>query len=563
MKKRLFIYPALILFAGLLSFFVLSARISQINHLNMAKNTAMETTRILANLYDENMDLQSFAVAGQSTRISIISSTGYLLADSLAPYDDFQENRLMRPEIQAALNGSPESFVRHSTSLGMDYVYYALKIDTGDSYIFIRAAIAVEQVNAFFLESSGLLLLLLLIICALCFAIIRGIINRVTKPFEAIEKKLRLIGEGEYKTEPPGNSYEEITAINRTIDEVALMLHNSFTALKDEKFKLEYILNNIGDGIFVVDENKSIVLINEAAGTIFDAGLYISGKSLHYLSFDESLEKAVNDCISYERSALLELKIKERIFLTAIKRLPDTTLTMTVLTDVTESRENSKRREEFFANASHELKTPLTAIKGFNELMSINNRDECMNKYIDSITRETNRMLVLIADMLKLSELESTLDVKATPVSLRKIADEVHEMLFVAISEKSITFDLTGNALINADPEHVYELVKNLIENAVRYSNPGGKVSVKIEKSKRLTRLAVIDNGIGISPGEQSRIFERFYRIEKSRSGRGGGTGLGLSIVKHVCSLYGWNLSLKSKPGMGTEMAVEFANIVN
>jgi two-component system phosphate regulon sensor histidine kinase PhoR len=227
---------------------------------------------------------------------------------------------------------------------------------------------------------------------------------------------------------------------------------------------------------------------------------------------------------------------------------------MVVLSDVTENHENAKRREEFFANASHELKTPLTAIKGFNELAALHNKDEGIQKYVDSITRETNRMLALIGDMLKLSELETAQDTSPVPVQLAKIANEVREAVQPAIEEKAIIVEVVGDGSVTAEPGHVYELLKNLIENAVRYNNQGGKVYVKI----RRTQITVKDDGIGISPEEQTRIFERFYRVERSRSQQGGGTGLGLSIVKHICALYGWKLTLKSKLGVGTEITVAF-----
>jgi two-component system phosphate regulon sensor histidine kinase PhoR len=267
---------------------------------------------------------------------------------------------------------------------------------------------------------------------------------------------------------------------------------------------------------------------------------------------------AIKGCVNDLKSILFEWSYKGKIFFAAVKRLPQTDLTMVVLSDVTENRENQKRREEFFANASHELKTPLTAIKGFNELTAINNKDDSISKYIDSITRETDRMLTLIGDMLKLSELESAEEINPVPVSLAKIIDEVKGSLSGAFTEKHISFKSVGNGTVQADPAHVYELVKNLIENAVRYNEHGGSVSVSIESGRKTMHLVVSDDGIGIPPEEQTRIFERFYRVEKSRSQRNGGTGLGLSIVKHICALYGWNLTLKSKIGVGTDVGIAF-----
>ena len=229
--------------------------------------------------------------------------------------------------------------------------------------------------------------------------------------------------------------------------------------------------------------------------------------------------------------------------------------------NIDENKENARRREEFFSNASHELKTPLTAIKGFNELTELNNKNEDLDKYIAGISRETDRMLSLIGDMLKLSELENSANSGQIMlsddaiVSLAAIVADVQDTLSTAISQKYIKLNVVGDTDVHAEHTHIYELVKNIIENAVRYNKPGGRITVTIEKNA----ISVSDSGIGIPDDEQMKIFERFYRVEKSRSVKGGGTGLGLSIVKHICAIYNWKLSLKSKPGEGTEIIVTFS----
>ena len=560
MKKRLFLYTTLIIFAGLLSFFAASVYVTHTNNLNLAKDTVMETAQIYANLFDAETDISSFVKTSGDTRITIVLPDGTVLADSRPLDVSTLENHLDRPEIQAALNGSPMTYARHSESLGVDFIYYALKVNADDNYIFIRAAVPVAEINAYLFRSLPLLILILILVVLLCFVFIRSIINRITRPFNSIEQKLRLLSGGEYNAGPISGSYEEIDKITREIDDVALVLQKSFNELRNEKNKLDYILNNIGDGIFAVDENKNITLINNTALAIFDVTQNISGKNLNYLSSEKTLVSAIEDCAGSAKNALFELTLNGNIYLVTIKRLPDTKLTMAVLSNVTENRENSKRREEFFANASHELKTPLTAIKGFNELTGINNKDENINKFIESIARETDRMLLLIGDMLKLSELENMQTINPAPISLAKTVTEVRETVSTSIDERSIILETAGDGIVMAEQGHIYELVKNLIENAVRYNNQNGKVSVAIaiENDKKYVKLTVSDNGIGISPEEQTRIFERFYRVEKSRSPKNGGTGLGLSIVKHICALYGWNLSLKSKLGVGTEVTVIF-----
>ena len=558
MKKRLFIYTTLIIFAGLLCFFAVSVHISYNNNLSIAKDTVMETAQICAGLYRDETDLPSFVSVGGDTRITVISPDGSVLADSRPLDVGVLVSHLDRPEILAAANDEPEAHVRYSETLSVDFIYYALKVSSGDSYVFIRTALPVAKIDTYMFQSLPLLVILLLAVAALCFVFSRGMIGRIAVPFESVERRLRLLSSGEFTAAPLTENYEEIDAIIQRIDEVAQVLQDSIAELRNEKTKLDYVMSNIGDGLIVLDDAKDIALINTAALGIFSANQDIVGNNLNYLTNDKTLVETVRDCVNHEEDALFELNTNGRIYLTAVKRLPDTKLTMVVLSDVTENRENAKRREEFFANASHELKTPLTAIKGFNELAAINNKDEGINKYIESIARETDRMLSLIGDMLKLSELENTQELSPAPVSIAKAVYEVLETLSAAISLKAVNVEVVGDGMVEAEPGHVYELVKNLLENAVRYNNYGGRVNVTIESEKKSTWLFVFDDGIGISPKEQTRIFERFYRVEKSRSQRSGGTGLGLSIVKHICTLYGWKLSLKSKLGVGTEVTVDF-----
>jgi len=558
MKKRLFLYTTLLLLVGLLGFFGISVYITHLNNLNLAKDMVIETARNYAGLYDFNTDLAAFVKTGGDMRITIIAPDGTVLADSRPLDISMLENHLERPEIQAAANGSPAAFVRYSSSLGVNMIYYSLKVSGGDSFVFLRAAVPVAKIDAYLYQSLPLLIIVLLIVSLLCFVLSRGMVVNITKPLESVENKMRLLVSGEYTPEPIAESYEEINQLTRGIDEVAQILQNSFIDLRNEKSKLNYILDNIGDGLIVLDEDKKITLINSAALNIFNVKPDIIGKNFNYLSYENTLTDAVNESVTHAGGALFELSLNGRIFLIAIKRLPETGLTMVALSDVTENRENARHREEFFANASHELKTPLTCIKGFNELAAINNKDENLNKYIDGIIRETDRMLTLIGDMLKLSELENTKGITPVDVSLAKVVNEVQDSLSTAINEKAIIFEATGDAEVSAEPEHVYELIKNLIENAVRYNDQGGRVTVTIESDKKGSWLFIFDDGIGISPEEQTRIFERFYRVEKSRSVRSGGTGLGLSIVKHICALYDWKLSLKSKPGVGTEVSVMF-----
>jgi two-component system phosphate regulon sensor histidine kinase PhoR len=557
MRKHLFIYTTLIIAAGLLAFFFISLFITHSNNVSVAGNTVIERTRIFADLYNDD-DLANFVEAGGSTRISVIASDGSVLADNRLYDTETQESRLDRPEILAATYNSPQVYVRHSDSIGGDMVYYALKVDLGDDYVFIRAAIPVAQIDSYLYQILPLLIIILLAIIIICLFLVRGVASRTIKPFSLVWENLKLLSKGEYSPRPLTGSYEEIDEITEGINDIANVMQKSFNDLRDEKDKLSYILNNIGDGIFIMDENANISLMNSIALDIFDATPNIINRRLNYLTNDNILTKPVEDCVKEAKSSQFEYVLEGKIYLITIKRLMETALTMVVATDVTENREIAKRKEEFFTNASHELKTPLTAIVGFGELATINNKDDRIDKYITGIARESDRMMSLIDDMMRLSELENAKTMDPIPISLAQTVEEVREACDYAIVEKSITFGSIGDAIIKAEPKHLYELIKNLVENAVRYNEVNGRVTVTIENSKAGTSLTVSDNGTGIAPAEQSRVFERFYRVEKSRSVKSGGTGLGLAIVKHICSLYGWEVSLKSKLEVGTDVTISF-----
>jgi len=552
MKKQIYIFAALVMLA-IIILFAATIQITRRNNLLEAENAVVQSAQTFAwvfGVYTEDLTIVQF---WGGTRITIVSPNGQLLADTFRGAT--QENYLNRPEIIAAINGTPTIYRRFSETWQADAIYYAMQISTRYSgSVIVRASIPVEGVNAYLRQSLPLLFLLLFLVAGATVLLTRNMANRVLLPFATIEQRLRKLSE-----QPPAAAqppYPELAQITKEIDELAIFMHSNINALENEKNKLAYILDNIGDGLFVVDENTYTTLINSAALDIFKVTSGFAGTKLSYLTGDNSLISAVADSIENSKNSLLEFTIDGKIYLCSIKRLPDTTLTMVVLTNITQNHESAKQREEFFANASHELKTPLTAIRGFNELTTLHNKDEALGKYIEGISRETNRMMLLITDMLRISELENRQLVETEDVSIAKVISEVQNALSTAIEERAIKFKTSGDATVKCKPEHMYEIIKNLVENAVRYNNHGGKVSIKVETGKKHTRLTVKDTGIGISPAEHTKIFERFYRVEKSRAVTSGGTGLGLAIVKHTCALYGWKLSLRSKLGVGTETEI-------
>jgi two-component system phosphate regulon sensor histidine kinase PhoR len=219
---------------------------------------------------------------------------------------------------------------------------------------------------------------------------------------------------------------------------------------------------------------------------------------------------------------------------------------------------NAQMRSEFFANAGHELKSPLTAISGFAEILQAENHDEKLQVPVDNIAKNAARMTALVDDMLKLSNLESGKAIETLPIKLELIAQEVALDLTALAEERQVSIAVSGAGTVTAGYDHIYSLLKNLIENAVKYNSQGGKVTISIEETDSGVVLSVADTGIGIAEEHQSRVFERFYRVDKGRSRKEGGTGLGLAIVKHICLVYNADLALLSRVGQGTKVTVVF-----
>lgn len=562
MKKRLFLFNILIIGVALLIFFAASLYFIHSTNMEFARHTVMDYAKTYAAFFiaeQEPPALINSDTVPDDIRVTVIDSGGAVLQDSQPLDESLLANHLDREEVQAALTGQPRVVVRHSETLDLDLMYYAVKVQRnhGD-YLFVRAATPIKSINGYLRQSLPLLILILLLLAAASLLLEKQLSRKLLVPLESVRNSLQSLNEGQYAKATMPVSYEETRQIVTEIDGLAIKLERNIGELTAARNMLDNILNHINDGLFALDKAQNIVLVNHKAQHIFGVNDAVTGKNLSYLTYDRTLAATIDACITGEQGALLELALAGRIYLVTIKKLEGRDLYLTVLTDVTENRENQKMREEFFANASHELKTPLTAIRGFNELAALKNQDAALDKFLAQISRETDRMLLLIGDMLKISELENTQQIQPAAVDLAKICEELRQSLAPIAEEKKVTVSVAGSGVISAESGHIYELIKNLVENAIRYNIEQGRVEITIAEDKNSVILTVSDTGIGIAPADQSRIFERFYRVDKGRSRSSGGTGLGLSIVKHICNLYGASLSLKSKPHAGTQIQVVF-----
>ncbi|MGN0804921.1 MAG: ATP-binding protein [Candidatus Coproplasma sp.] len=551
MKKKLIIYNVVTAFIVLALSLILGIAVTNSNNRDLSEKKIKEITAVYAQNYSDSL---TFPADGE-VRVTVIGADGTVIADSLQLSE---ENHLYREEIISASNGKPKVVVRRSNTLKKDLMYYAEKVQTGDSFVYIRVAIPMESVNAYALKSIVPDIFILLAVwlgSVVASVLLSGVL---LKPLKQVREGLSQIENGSYKKITPSTDDEDVNGILSAINDLSEKLQDTILTAEDEKKKLDYVLANVTDGIAVFDDELNTVIANDSLKNIFGVKEPV-GKKADALTADRAFISAVTQCAGDKKDVIFELEMEGSYYL-CTARYTQSNLIIVVLCDVTQEKKSQKRRAEFFANASHELKTPLTAVKGFNDMVSMQSKDEQVIGYSKRIDKEINRVISLLNDMLDLSKLENSKLEKdnLSPVNLDEVAKEVCEELQPLCAQKKVSLSFEGSASVTAEREHIYGLIKNLAENGVRYNNEGGSVIIKMGTESGRAYLTVSDDGIGIDASQQSRIFERFYRVNKSRSRATGGTGLGLAIVKHVCELYNAELSLKSKLSEGTTVNVLF-----
>lgn len=551
MKKKLIIYNVVMAFIVLALSFIFGIMVTNSNNREFSEKKIKEITAVYVKNYSEDITVP----ADGEVRVTIIAADGRVLADSL---QISEENHLDREEILAAVRGEPQVVIRRSDTLNKDMMYYAERVETADSCVYIRVAIPMESVNAYALKSVVPTLFILLAVW-LCSVVASVLLSGVLiKPLTQVKDGLSRIENGTYQKITPSTDDDQVNAILSGINDLSEKLQNTILTAESEKKKLDYVLANVTDGIAVFDGELNTVIANDSLKKIFGINQPV-GKRADALTADRAFISAVTECASDKKDVIFQIETCGRYYL-CTARYTESDLIIVVMCDVTQEKKSEKMRLEFFANASHELKTPLTAVKGFNDMITLQSKDENILGYSKRIDREINRVISLLNDMLDLSKLENSKLKKEnlTAVDMREVATEVCEELNPLCAEKQVSLTVEGNASVIAEREHIYGLIKNLAENGVRYNNQGGTVKVQLSTEGGRAVLTVSDDGIGIDASQQSRIFERFYRVNKSRSRATGGTGLGLAIVKHVCELYEAELTLQSRLGCGTVVKVAF-----
>lgn len=557
MKKKIIVTNVIIVVFALLVLFLSGISITKSIYKKQAEKRIID----VANIYAENYTSFDKVVKNvpKDYRVTVVDKSGKVLSDSETADVSNMENHIDREEIVAALHGKSVAVTRRSDTTNKDMVYSAVKVNlSSDDYVFVRVSTPVDSVNLY--ATSTILPNFYVLIAAIIAAVILSIVltKSLVKPMAEIKNSLIALNNGTFTPSTPSEKDPEINKMMSEINDIGEKLSDTITTVSEDNKKLDYILNNVSDGIVVITGDGNIEIMNDNAKLVFDVKNDAISSNYTLLSANEKFISAVSDAVNERINKVFEFTTAAHdVYLTSIRCL-DGGMTIIVLSDITAVKQGEEIRSEFFANASHELKTPLTAIKGFNDVIGMKSKDDDIRTLSSKIDKEVNRVVSLIDDMLNLSKLETTKTPIVEKVDLVAVAYDAEESISALARDKNVNIEISGEGTVDMEKDHAYELVKNLMENAVRYNEDGGHVIVSVDEKADKVTLKVKDDGIGIDEENQSRIFERFYRVNKSRSRETGGTGLGLSIVKHVAELYGAKLTLSSTLGAGTEITVSF-----
>ena len=566
MKKKIFYKVFAATLVCVLLMFVFGIIAVNMNTNNIVNERLKDETELAATLMNEQSDFTCFDKYEDNPelRITIFDMNGNVLyeSDTKAPL----ENHADREEIKNALEGKPDTVERYSETFKCDMTYYATKTALSDgTEVILRLAVRSSQVTPYFTAIIPLFILVLAVSLILSFVLSTFISRSVSYKVTEIGDSLKSLNEGQYAPIKTDMSEPELFGVLNQINELNANIHSHIRVADGERVKLNTVLDNVSQSIIALDSTKRIVFANKSAFSLFNGTHRDIGRDLIFLI--ENLEIYENISSHLGEDHVFTCSYNGMELSVVISKVTDDAISneisaILIVTDITQEKLIQKQKSDFFANASHELKTPITVMQGFAEvLMNKEGIDDASKKQLGRIYKESLRLGSLISDMLVLSKIESGDAPRRvlSEVALEDIAKEVLDGLSEKSQSRNITATIVGSAKLTADQTMIFELVENLVSNAIKYNKDGGSVTISISETDAGVCLQVKDTGIGIEKEHLPRLCERFYRVDKSHSKRIGGTGLGLAIVKHICAISGAELSIESDFGIGTTVTVVFS----
>ena len=566
MKKRLILLNAVIIIIGFIAAFFCAAEQIQ-SQIKSEFTNRLETALAILSTKDAEIKANPRETAdtvgaeltksGQEIRISIISLNGKVLGDSAK--EEIDANHLNRPEIVQALKTGKGFNTRISATIDRPYYYEAIYLP---GKYFLRAALPTEALDASIRKLWIIALLSMFLGIAIVCTVTGLLVYRTTEPLQKLTVAAKEISGGDYSFRVSGTFRDEVGELADSFNAMAQNTENAFSLMASQQMQLEGVLQGMNDGVLSVDKQGMILFLNQSARRLLGKNLSVGEKldgSLLIMKIAEIMKNAVtNDSVSKQN--LADEDGKQFTVYTAPIPGQKIAASLAVLTDVTRLRKLERLRSEFVANVTHELKTPLTSIRGSIDLLKSADRDEKTRRYFyDILDIEAERLQHLIDDMLVLSQIENAKDdPSAQPCDLRESISRCLERYQQTAQNSQVTLRMEAESglFVSCSPTRLQQMLGNLVENAIKYNIPKGSVTVTASRQKMTAVIRVRDTGIGIAPEHFERLFERFYRVDTSRSREIGGTGLGLSIVKHLAVLYGGDVNVESEAGKGSTFTV-------
>lgn len=558
MKRRIInLVMVIVIFVVLL----LTSSYIILSNFQLIKNTkdSLKNVNNLISQFD-NFDSEEIDIINKihindaKVRFTLIDLDGNVLYDNEG---NTTENHRDRIEVEDAIEHGEGYTSRYSDTMKVNYMYYATKIK--DNMI-IRSSVPISTIEMITKEKMKYYALLIIIVVAFSLCLSLRMIRKIIEPVKELERVTFKMANGDYKIRADVRSNDELGMLGNSFNNMAEQLQAKIHEVIEKQLKLESILKSMDSGVIAVDNDNRVISINPCAELILGIKKNIIGECVtdyindhdinEFINNDEENDKEITILHPIERN----LKVKKSDMIEGMKKLGK----VINFQDITDMKRVELMRTQFVANVSHELKTPLTSIKGFAETLKMVDDDETRQKFLDIINKEAERLSRLINDILVLSKIESNLVCDVEEFLPGKIIEEALNVAKKTNTEKvfEIEFNDDNSEFILGDKDRFYQLCLNLIENALKYSKEGGgKINISSYNKHGYYYMKVSDNGIGIPKEDVSRIFERFYRVDKSR--KKGGTGLGLAIVKHIVKTFNGEINVDSELGKGSTFEVK------
>ena len=554
MNKR--IYRSLIFIALLI--LVLNTLVSLFINYKFYEKSTIDNMGNLTNIIKEDLEntddrieyLNRVARINSKIRISYFDQGANPIFDSKADVKTM-ENHGNRKEIINANSSIEKKAIRYSETLSTDSVYIAYRLNDGT---YIRLASPINTIIGTFVKILPINIVLAVFIFIIAMFISKHSTKKILEPLNKSSADPESVDL---------SKIPEISPFVRKITSQKNIIARHLEQIKIERDTLGLILENMREGLVILDGEKDILVINKKATEFLSSKVNpstgLNDKNILYVTREEKLIDSIENSYkgkSYSDSIEVEDKII-KYYVNPVYIGDEISGSIVLLIDETKRQRLEKIREEFSANVSHELKTPLTSICGFAELLKNDMvAADDQKEIINSIYSESNRLLDLIDEIIRISSLESSITVKKEEVNLRELADEIAYHFKDKAEKKNIRISISGNEKLMANKTMTWELLPNLLDNAIKYNKEDGSVKIDMSRDNNKLILSVKDTGIGIDNKDLDRIFERFYRVDKSRSKKSGGTGLGLSIVKHIIKNHDGDFKVESELGKGTNIII-------